>query len=84
MKIATISRGGQVSIPADIRHRWGVRRVILVERGNLLEIRPLPDDPIAALRGSLRGPGPTTDELREQFRQEEAEAEERKFGHLGQ
>jgi hypothetical protein len=55
-----------------------------VERGDMLEIRPLPDDPIAALLGSLRGPGPTTDEIREQIRLEEAEAEERKFGHLGQ
>lgn len=84
MRIATISRGGQVSIPAEIRHRWGVRRVVIVERGDMLEIRPLPDDPIAALLGSLRGPGPTTDEIREQIRLEEAEAEERKFGHLGQ
>jgi bifunctional DNA-binding transcriptional regulator/antitoxin component of YhaV-PrlF toxin-antitoxin module len=82
MRIATISRGGQVSIPAEIRHRWGVRRVVIVERGNVLEIRPLPDDPIAALRGSLRGSGVTTDQLREEMHEEEAEAEERKFGHL--
>jgi AbrB family looped-hinge helix DNA binding protein len=82
MRIATISRGGQVSIPAEIRHRWGVRRVVIVERGNTLEIRPLPDDPIAAAMGSLAGPGPTTDEIRAQYRAEEAEAEERKYGHL--
>lgn len=82
MRIGTISSGGQVSIPAEIRHRWGVRRVILVERGNSLEIRPLPDDPIAAAMGSLAGPGLTTDELRAQFRAEEAEAEERTNGHL--
>lgn len=82
MRIARISRGGQVSIPADIRHRWGVRRVVLVEQGDSLVLRPLPDDPIAALLGSLRGPGPTTDEIREQLRAEEAEAEERKYGHL--
>ena len=82
MRIATISRGGQVSIPAEIRHRWGVRRVVIVERGDTLEIRPLPDDPIAAAMGSLAGPGPTTDEIRAQLRAEEAAAEERKFGHL--
>jgi AbrB family looped-hinge helix DNA binding protein len=78
MRIATISRGGQVSIPAEIRHRWGVRRVVLVERGDTLEIRPLPDDPIAAAMGSLAGPGPTTDELREELRAEELLAYERK------
>jgi len=78
MRIATISRGGQVSIPADIRHRWGVRRVVLVEQGDSLVLRPLPDDPIAAAMGSLAGPGPTTDEIREQLRAEELEAYERK------
>jgi len=67
-----------VSIPAEIRHRWGVRRVVLVERGDTLEIRPLPDDPIAAAMGSLAGPGPTTDELREELRAEELLAYERK------
>ena len=78
MRIATISKGGQVSIPADIRHRWGVRRVIIVERGNTLEIRPLPDDPIAAAMGSLAGVGLTTDELRAEARAEELLAYERK------
>jgi bifunctional DNA-binding transcriptional regulator/antitoxin component of YhaV-PrlF toxin-antitoxin module len=78
MRIASISRGGQVSIPADIRHRWGVRRVVLVEQGDSLVLRPLPDDPIGAAMGSLAGPGPTTDEIREQLRAEELEAHERK------
>lgn len=80
MKTATISRGGQVSIPAEIRHRWGVSRVILVDRGDAIELRPLPDDPIAAALGSLKGPGPTTDEIRAQLREEEALAEARKWG----
>ena len=78
MRIATISRGGQISIPADIRHRWGVRRVIIVEQGDALVVRPLPDDPIAAAMGSLAGPGPTTDELRAASRAEELLAYERK------
>jgi AbrB family looped-hinge helix DNA binding protein len=78
MKTATISRGGQISIPAEIRHRWGVTRVILLERDNTLVIRPLPDDPIAAAMGSLAGVGPTTDELREEARAEELLAYERK------
>jgi AbrB family looped-hinge helix DNA binding protein len=80
MKTATISRGGQVSIPAEIRHRWGVSRLILVDRGDSVELRPLPDDPIAAVRGIFAGPGPTTDEIRAQLREEEVLAEERKWG----
>jgi bifunctional DNA-binding transcriptional regulator/antitoxin component of YhaV-PrlF toxin-antitoxin module len=80
MKTATISRGGQVSIPAEIRHRWGATRVILVDHGTSLELRPIPADPIAALRGSMRSMGLTTDEIRAQMREEDLEAEERKFG----
>lgn len=80
MKTATISRGGQISIPAEIRHRWGATRVILVDHGTSLELRPLPADPIAALIGSMNNPGLTTDEIRAQMREEDAEIEERKYG----
>ena len=78
MKTATISRGGQISIPAEIRHRWGATRVILVDHGTSLELRPLPADPIAAAMGFLAGVGPTTDELRAEARAEELLAYERK------
>ncbi len=80
MKTASISRGGQVSIPAEIRHRWGATRVILVDHGTSLELRPIPADPIAALRGSLRSMEMTTDELRAQAREEDAEIEARRSG----
>jgi bifunctional DNA-binding transcriptional regulator/antitoxin component of YhaV-PrlF toxin-antitoxin module len=79
MKTATISRGGQVSIPAEIRHRWGdATRVILVDHGDSLELRPIPADPIGALLGMFAGPGPTSDEIRAQLREEEQLAYERK------
>ena len=80
MKTASISRGGQVSIPADIRHRWGATRVILVDHGTSLELRPIPADPIAALRGSLKSMDLTTDELRAQVRDEDAQVESRRYG----
>lgn len=79
MKTATISRGGQISIPAEIRHRWGATRVILVDHGTSLELRPIPADPVAALRGSLRTMGLTTDEIRAQLREEDEEIEARKY-----
>ncbi len=80
MRQAVISQGGQVSIPADVRRRWGTSRVIVEDRGDSLVLRPLPDDPIDAAMGSLAGPGPTSDEMRRMYREEEAEAEERKYG----
>jgi hypothetical protein len=78
MKTARISRGGQIQVPADIRRRWRTESVVLEDRGESMVIRPLPADPIAAARGSLRGPGPTTDEARVILRREEAEAEDRR------
>ncbi len=80
MRTATISRGGQVSIPAEVRHRWGTTRVIVEDLGSSLVLRPIPDDPITAARGALRDVGPSTDEIRARLREEEAELEGRKHG----
>lgn len=48
-----ISRGGQVSIPAPIRHRWGTSTVALRDEGDRIVLEPAPDDPIAAAEGVL-------------------------------
>ena len=80
MKQASISKGGQVSIPAEVRHRWGTNRVLVDDRGDELVFRPLPMDPIGAARGALRGEGagkPGSDEARRQTREEEANADSR-------
>ena len=71
MREATISRGGQVSIPADVRRRWQTSRLSLEDRGHELVLRPIPADPIGAATGSLAGPGPTTDKMRAALRKEE-------------
>jgi bifunctional DNA-binding transcriptional regulator/antitoxin component of YhaV-PrlF toxin-antitoxin module len=75
MKTATISRGGQLSVPAEIRHRWGVTRVVIEDRGDALIVRPLPEDPIAAARGSLRASGMSAEKARARSRRDEAAAE---------
>jgi hypothetical protein len=80
MKTARISRGGQIQVPADIRRRWQTESVLLEDQGEAMVIRPLPADPIGAARGSLRGPGPSTDEARAILRREEAAAEDRRRG----
>lgn len=81
VKRLAISRGGQVSVPADVRHRWGTRAVLAEDRGDHLILRPAPDDPVAAVRGIFAGElreAPSIDELRGRGRAEDAEIEERR------
>lgn len=78
-----ISKGGQISIPAEVRHRWGTQRVMVEDQGNALVLRPLPDDPFRAVIGSLPFPeGVTSEGLRAEFRAEEEAADERKWGSV--
>lgn len=74
----TISRNGQVSIPADARARWGTRRVVVADMGDHVVIRPLPEDPIGSLAGKYAGRGPATDDLRRQDRESDATREARR------
>jgi bifunctional DNA-binding transcriptional regulator/antitoxin component of YhaV-PrlF toxin-antitoxin module len=80
MKTSTLTKGGQISVPADVRRRWGARRVLIEDLGDALVVRPLPEDPIGAAMGSLAGPGPTSDEARAIVRDEEREREDRSRG----
>lgn len=67
-----ISKGGQVSVPAEVRHRWNTSRVLLEDLGDRLVIRPTADDPVAALRGAFSQAGkPSSDELHRRAREEE-------------
>jgi len=77
-----ISRGGQVSIPAPIRKRWGTTTVTLEDRGGEIVLRPAPDDPLEAAAGAFadEATGPNLDTIRREEREAELEAEERKFG----
>jgi AbrB family looped-hinge helix DNA binding protein len=75
--VMKVSRNGQVSIPAETRARWKSDRVVVVDMGDRVVLRPLPDDPIASLRGKYRGRGPSSDEVRENERRDEAADERR-------
>lgn len=76
-----ISKGGQISVPAEVRKRWKTRRLQVEDRGDELVIRPVPEDPIAAARGILKDRLTyTSTELRQMAREEEAEIEGRKWG----
>jgi bifunctional DNA-binding transcriptional regulator/antitoxin component of YhaV-PrlF toxin-antitoxin module len=80
MKMTTISSGGQVSIPAEVRRRWQTRTLSVEDRGDALVLRPVPADPIGAALGSLAGPGPSSEEMWAETRSEEVKAEQRKWG----
>ena len=58
----TISRAtvkGQVIIPAPLRKKFNIKkgtRIAIIEgEGNVILMKPLPDDPIEASRGVLKG-----------------------------
>ena len=75
-----ISKGGQVSIPARIRHRWATSTVVLDDRGDSIVLRPAPDDPIAAAEGALADElaGMESARLRSAARDDEDAAAERR------
>ena len=83
MKTTRISRGGQITVPAEIRKRWGATNLLVEDHGDSLVLRPIPADPIGAAMGSFAGPGPTSDEMRAQERSDEARIERRRLRALG-
>lgn len=81
MRHTRITRGGQISVPAEVRRRWNTSHVTLDDRGDQLVVSPAPDDPISALRGSLKGRIEVgSEDLRKQARTDERAAGERRSG----
>jgi bifunctional DNA-binding transcriptional regulator/antitoxin component of YhaV-PrlF toxin-antitoxin module len=79
MRITRISQGGQIQVPAEVRRRWGTSNVVIEDLGDELSVRPVPDDPISMALKPLKG-GLTSEEWMRMTREEEAAAEERKWG----
>ena len=69
--VMKVSSNGQVSIPAEARARWNVEQVVIVDLGDRIVVRPLPDEPVTALKGKYRRRGTNTDRIRRQARIEE-------------
>jgi AbrB family looped-hinge helix DNA binding protein len=70
--VKTLAKG-QIVIPAELRERYGIKpgtRLEIREAADHLEIYTLPDDPIAAFRGSLKTEDSLADALIEEHRQE--------------
>ena len=77
-----ITGAGQVSLPAEVRHRWATSAVLIEDEGDRLVVRPVPSDPIEGVRGILKGRVThdiPTDEAMRQWREEDNAAMERKW-----
>jgi len=74
----TVSRNGQISVPAAVRRRWRTRSVLVIDRGDYAIVRPIPDDPVTALEGAHRDTGVPTEEARDAERAAEQTAEQRR------
>jgi bifunctional DNA-binding transcriptional regulator/antitoxin component of YhaV-PrlF toxin-antitoxin module len=74
-----VSRNGQISVPAAVRHRWQASEVLIQDQGDRLIVRPvLPLDEIIGKYADRDGP--TTDEMRAEERAADAEREDRREG----
>ena len=77
--LMTISQNGQVSIPAETRARWHTRKVIVVDLGDRVVMRPAPDqDAIAALKGKYADRGPDTATARKATRRADSASARRR------
>ena len=73
--VMKVSGNGQVSIPAEVRSRWHADRLLVVDLGDRVVMRPLPEDPIGVLQGAYRGRGPLTSLARQRSREDDLAAE---------
>lgn len=72
---AKVTLNGQISLPAALRRRWQADRVLVIDRGEYALVRPLPDDIVGSLRGSVPAEGGSVAEIRAQEREAEARRE---------
>ena len=72
-QIMKVSQNGQVSIPAATRTRWQADRVVVVDLGDYIVMRPASPDPVSALLGKYADRGPNTEVLRQEERAAEAD-----------
>jgi AbrB family looped-hinge helix DNA binding protein len=78
MIVVKVTTSGQISLPASVRNRWRVARVVVEDEGDRIMVRPLPDDPIAAACGSLKRRGPASEAIRARERRSAAVRERRR------
>lgn len=80
--VSKISSKGQIVIPAALREKYGLKANSLIrvmEMDGHIAVIPIPEDPIKAARGMLRGGLPAGRHMAE-IRAEEQEIESKKRG----
>ena len=85
MPAVKTSSKGQVVIPVEIRKKLGIKpgqMVNLTLEGEKAVITPLPEDPIKALRGSLKGKSSLTKALLKERKEERRREEKISSGFL--
>lgn len=71
-----VTKRGQTVVPAAIRRRYhieGGAHLVWLDDGETIRVVPVPDDPLAALRGCGRGEGLTERLLAERSRDRDRE-----------
>ncbi|MEO6571645.1 MAG: AbrB/MazE/SpoVT family DNA-binding domain-containing protein [Ilumatobacteraceae bacterium] len=76
--VMKVTSNGQVSIPAAARNRWHTDRVVVIDLGDRIVMRPTGDDAMNELVGKYASKGPSTDLARRRARAVDGEAERRK------
>jgi len=73
MQQSKVSIRGQTVIPHEIREELGIKpnmKLAWCVTDGAATVKPMPEDPIAASIGVLKGVGPTTEDLLEERRQD--------------
>ncbi len=80
-----ITRGGQISVPAEIRRRWGTDQVVLADEGDRIVVEPVSSDAIDRAAGAFRHHAKGIDlaQVRAAEREAEQEREEHRLRALG-
>lgn len=76
--VMKVSSNGQVSIPAEARARWNADQVVVVDLGDRVVVRPLPADPVGALKGKYGPRGESSERIRRQSRIDDAARDRRR------
>lgn len=74
-----VTSAGQISLPAEVRRRWGASRVKITDEGGRLVIEPASDNPFEDLIGILAGGTLSSDDMVAEEREAERERDRRKW-----
>lgn len=80
MHTSTVTKKGQIVIPAPLRRKLGFEqgtKVVIVEADGGVEVRPLDDDYFEQFAGLLSGEGRATQALLDERKQEKGREDDR-------